>query len=309
MMTLQQLRYVVALNRHRSFARAAEACGVTQPTLSGMLVKLEDELDVRIFDRTGKRVVPTAIGMSIIRQAERTIVEAERVREIVAEAKVGVSGRLSLAVGPSIAPYILPRFIRLYLENFPEVELAVEEMKAENMFEELLQGNLDAGIAISGHCTQGILEIPLYTERFMVYLAESCWRKLPVFRPENLEHENMWVMKEAQCLRDSAFSFCKARAKGRRVYEAGNIETLIRIVDENGGYTIIPEMHLPLLSERQRANVRRIDGDYLSQRRVSLYIKDDYIRQHMLNTVVDTMKKFMPSGMMDDRLLRHGIIL
>lgn len=308
-MTLQQLRYIVAIGRYRSFAKAAEECGVTQPTLSGMLVKLEDELGVRIFDRSSKNVSPTAIGQNILRQAEKALSESERIKGIVAEAKGCVSGELALAVGPSIAPYILPSFIRHYLKDYPAVELAVEEMKADNMAESLLRGRLDAGMAISGYSWPGVLEIPLYTERFMVYLSESCWRKLPVFHPENLEHENMWVMKEAQCLRQSAFSFCKARAKGRRVYEAGNIETLIRIVDENGGYTIIPEMHLPLLSERQRANVRRIDGDYLSQRRVSLYIREDYIRQHMLDSIVDTMKKFMPAGMMDNRLLRHGIIL
>ena len=128
----------------------------------------------------------------------------------------------------------------------------------------------------------------------MVYLAEDCWRKLPVFKPENLEHEKMWIMKEAQCLRDSAFSFCKARTKGNRVYEAGSIETLIRIVDENGGFTIIPEMHLPFLTDRQRENVRRIEGDYLSQRRVSLYIREDYIRQwgKALNAVLSAMEIF-----------------
>ena len=118
-------------------------------------------------------------------------------------------------------------------------------MKVQSMQDALLDGEVDAAIAISDNARQGLLEVALYTERFFVYLAESCWRKLPVFKPENLEHENMWIMREAQCLRDSAFSFCKARSKGHHIYEAGSIDTLIRIVDENGGFTIIPEMHLP----------------------------------------------------------------
>ena len=143
----------------------------------------------------------------------------------------------------------------------------------------------------------------------MVYLSEHCWRKLPVFRPENLEHEKMWVMKEAQCLRESAFSFCKARTKGRHVYEAGSIDTLIRIVDENGGFTIIPEMHLPFLSDKQRGNVRRIEGDHLSQRRVSLYIREDYIRQSMLNTITKTLLRFMPDKMMEEQIVKYGIKL
>ena len=151
------------------------------------------------------------------------------------------------------------------------------------------------------------MEIPLYTERFYVYLAESCWRKLPTFKPENLEHENMWIMKDAQCMRDSAFSFCKARTKGNHIYEAGSIDTLIRIVDENGGFTIIPEMHLPFLTDKQRENIRKIEGNYLSQRRVSLYIKEDYIRQRMLNTIVDTLKAFMPMEMLGEGFLKYGI--
>ena len=308
-MTLQQLKYIVAIDRYRNFAKAADACGISQPTLSAMLVKLEEELDVRIFERNNKNVQPTANGEQIIRQAERTLTEAERITWIVSEEKGKVAGELSLSVGPTIAPYILPKFIKHYVEDFPQVTLSVKELKADAMLSELQLRHLDAGIAISGNAQQDILEIPLYTERFMVYLSENCWRKLPVFHPKNLEHEKMWVMKEAQCLRDSAFSFCKAKTKGRHIYEAGSIETLIRIVDENGGFTIIPEMHLPFLSDRQRENVRPIEGDYLSQRRVSLYIRQDYIRQAMLGTITNTLLRFMPKGMMEERIVKYGIKL
>ena len=308
-MTLQQLTYVIELNRCRNFALAAEACGITQPTLSAMLAKLEDELDVRIFDRSNKKVTPTTTGAKIIVQAERAVREASRISEIVAEAKGSVSGPLRLAASPSIAPYILPEFIRQYLKSYPQVSLTVEEMRTENMLNEIANGKLDAGITISGNVRDGIFEIPLYTEKFLVYLSEDCKRDQNEFRPEDLEHENMWIVKEAQCLRESAFSFCKARAKGKQIYEAGNIDTLIRIVDRNGGYTIIPEMHVALLNERQRKNVRRIEGDYLSERRVSLYIKDDCIRQNMLNTITDTLRRFMPEGMLNRRIAQYGIKL
>ena len=308
-MTLQQLTYVIELNRCRNFALAAEACGITQPTLSAMLAKLEDELDVRIFDRSNKKVTPTTTGAKIIVQAERAVREASRISEIVAEEKGSVSGPLRLAASPSIAPYILPEFIRQYLKSYPQVSLTVEEMRTENMLNEIANGKLDAGITISGNVRDGIFEIPLYTEKFLVYLSEDCKRDQNEFRPEDLEHENMWIVKEAQCLRESAFSFCKARAKGKQIYEAGNIDTLIRIVDRNGGYTIIPEMHVALLNERQRKNVRRIEGDYLSERRVSLYIKDDCIRQNMLNTITDTLRRFMPDGMLNRRIAQYGIKL
>ena len=235
--------------------------------------------------------------------------ETNRINELITESKGTVGGQLTLSIGPTIAPYLLPKFIKHYRQSYPSVELTVKEMKADHMLEAILNGEIDAGIAISDNARQGVLEMPLYTERFYVYLAESCWRKLPVFKPENLEHENMWIMKEAQCLRDSAFSFCKARGKGHHIYEAGSIETLIRIVDENGGYTIIPEMHLPFLTEKQAGNVREIQGDYLSQRRISLYIKDDYIRQRMLNTVADTLKRFVPARMMSEGIVKYGIKL
>lgn len=308
-MTLQQLKYIIAIDRLRNFAKAAEQCGISQPTLSAMLMKLEEELDVRIFERNNKSVIPTSTGEKIIRQAERTLSEAERISELVSEDKGVISGALTLSVAPTIAPYILPKLIKNYTESFPTIHLSIQEMKTDAMLKELSHGRIDVGIGIAGNAHDGILEIPLYTEKFMVYVAESCWRKIPVFKPENLEHEKIWIMKEAQCMRDSAFSFCKARAKGKRIYEAGSIETLIRIVDENGGYTIIPEMQVPFLTEQQRKNVYRIEGDYLSQRRISLYITDDFIRQRMLNTITETLIRFMPKGMMEERIVKYGIKL
>ena len=139
-MTLQQLKYIVAIDRQRNFAKAAEQCGISQPTLSAMLVKLEEELDVRIFERSNKLVTPTAAGEKIIRQAEKALAEAERITELVAEDKGIVDGELALSVGPTIAPYILPKFIRHYVENYPSVKLSIREMKADVMLSELLLG-------------------------------------------------------------------------------------------------------------------------------------------------------------------------
>ena len=130
-MTLQQLKYIVAIDRYRSFAKAADALGISQPTLSAMLVKLEDELDVRIFERSNKSVTPTIAGEKIIRQAERTIAEAERINELVSEDKGDVAGDLRLCVVSSIAPYILPKFIRFYTEDYPQVRLSIIELKGD----------------------------------------------------------------------------------------------------------------------------------------------------------------------------------
>ncbi|MGP1591270.1 MAG: LysR substrate-binding domain-containing protein [Prevotella sp.] len=306
-MNLQQLKYIIAINRFRNFARAADACKISQPTLSTMLLKMEEELDIRIFERSNKQVKPTIIGKKIIHQAQRVLTEIENITDIVNESKKAIGGLFTLSVDPTIAPYILPKFIRLYQESFPDVDLTIKEMKADFMLDALMQGEIDAGIAIADNTLEGVLEIPLYTEKFYVYLSDSCWRKLPIFKTENLENENMWIMKELQCLRDSVFSFCRASSKGHHTYESGSIETLIRIVDENGGYTIIPEMHLAFLTEKQRKNVRKIENDHLSERHVSLYIKSDCIRVRMLNTISDTLKAFIPQTLFNEDILKCGI--
>lgn len=308
-MTLQQLKYIVAIDKFRNFAKAADACEISQPTLSAMLAKLEDELDVRIFERNNKNVKPTVVGEKLLAQAKKVVMEAGRIEEIAAEEKNSLTGKLTLSIGTTIAPYILPQFIKKYTEAYPGVELVIREMKTPNMLAAIQSSNVDAAIAIAGNSQQGLFEIPLYTEKFYVYLSENCWRKLPVFKPENLEHEQMWIMKDAQCLRESAFSFCKARSKGKHIYEAGSVETLVRVVDINGGFTIIPELHIPFLSDSQRQNIRSIDGDFLSQRRVSLYIREDYIRERMLNSITDVLLKILPLEMFEERIKKFGIKL
>lgn len=308
-MTLQQLKYIVAIDKFRNFAKAADACEISQPTLSAMLAKLEEELDVRIFERNNKNVKPTVVGEKLLAQAKKVVMEAGRIEEIAAEEKNSLTGKLTLSIGTTIAPYILPQFIKKYTEAYPGVELVIREMKTPNMLAAIRSSDVDAAIAIAGNSQQGLFEIPLYTEKFFVYLSENCWRKLPVFKPENLEHEQMWIMKDAQCLRESAFSFCKARSKGKHIYEAGSVETLVRVVDINGGFTIIPELHIPFLADAQRQNIRSIDGDFLSQRRVSLYIREDYIRERMLNSITDVLLKILPLEMFEERIKKFGIKL
>lgn len=308
-MTLQQLKYIVAIDKFRNFAKAADACEISQPTLSAMLAKLEEELDVRIFERNNKNVKPTVVGEKLLAQAKKVLMEAGRIEEIAAEEKNSLTGKLTLSIGTTIAPYILPQFIKKYTEAYPGVELVIREMKTPNMLAAIQSSDVDAAIAIAGNSQQGLFEIPLYTEKFFVYLSENCWRKLPVFKPENLEHEQMWIMKDAQCLRESAFSFCKARSKGKHIYEAGSVETLVRVVDINGGFTIIPELHIPFLADSQRQNIRSIDGDFLSQRRVSLYIREDYIRERMLNSITDVLLKILPLEMFEERIKKFGIKL
>ena len=308
-MTLQQLQYIISVEHHRSFAKAAESCGITQPTLSKMIANLEEELGIKIFYRSSRHVSLTETGQAIIRQAVKTVMEAERIKEIVAETKDTVSGELRLSIGPTIAPYVLPEFIKKYSAANPSVRLSIEEMRIVNMADALLDSRIDAAIAIGGNRRDGIFEIELYEEPFWVYLSPECMRQYSEFTSEQLSHENMWIMKEAQCLRESAFSFCKARETGRRVYEAGNIDTLIRVVDTNGGFTIIPEMHLPLLTDRQRKQVRPLSGATKSGRKISIYIRSDYVREKLLQSIISALKAIIPNHLISPYILKYAIRL
>lgn len=301
-MTLQQLRYIVAIDRFRSFAKAAAELEVTQPTLSALLVKLEEELGVRIFERSNKNVSPTAIGARILSQAENILSDVDRITETVVEQRDGLNGAVSIGIGPTIAPYLVPWFIKRFTASYPDVKLTVNEMRGDSIIDALKNDRIDIGIAISGSRSPDVDAIPFYDEAFYVYMSKDCLMKIPVFNPADLVNEKMWIMKESQCMRESAFSFCKTRSIGRHIYEAGSIETLIRIVDINGGFTIIPEMHLPMLTEDRRNNVRPIDGKYVSGRSVSIYLRKDFVRRKMLRAVIDTFLKIIPQKMINREL-------
>lgn len=289
-MTLQQLKYVVAVNKHRNFAKAADACAVTQPTLSAMLMKLENELGIRIFERTSKTVVPTASGEKVIQLAEKALASAARIHSIVDEEKGSASGELKLSIGPTIAPYILPDFISIYTRSFPQVQLLVKDMKLSSVLNGLLDGSIDMGIGIAGNSRKGIKEILLYTEPIEEYSVPSNTDNGPGF---------MWVMKEALSLRENTFSTFKEESKGSHIYEATHVEQLIRLIDLEGGTTMIPHMHLRYLTDEQRRNVKQHGKNEALQRRISLYVRSNYERMQALESVITVLKQIIPASMID----------
>ncbi len=291
-MTLQQLKYVIAVNKCRNFAKAADMCSVTQPTLSAMLMKLENELGVRIFERTSKSVVPTAAGEKIITLAEKTIASAARIHNVIDEEKGTVSGELKLSIGPTIAPYILPDFISNYTAQCPQVQLLLKDMKLSSMLNALLDGSIDAGIGIAGSSRKGIKETPLYNEPIEVYTVMHNGEPSPF----------LWVMKEALSLRESTYSLHHEGHKRQHVYEATNIEQLIRMVDRMGGTTMIPHMHLRYLTAEQRRNVVAQRPDEMPLRKISLYTKDTYERNVMLHSITSVLKRILPAAMLTPEL-------
>ena len=307
-MTLQQLEYIVALDKTRHFVRAAEMCGVTQPTLSAMIQKLEDELDCRIFDRSSHPIVPTEIGVAVIQQAQVVLFNVNQLKENVLVQRGTVAGNLSLAIIPTVAPYLLPGIISLFRSDYPEISLKISEMRTETIIEKLHTAEIDMAILSTPLEDPKILEVPLYYEKFIAYIAPD----EPMYAQEEVSTNEMpldhlWVLEEGHCLRNQVFNFCENKTH-TSTYEAGSIDTLVKIVDRNGGYTVIPELHVDLLNETQRQNLRKIVRPEAT-REIALVIRHDYVREGMMNAVANTVKKIIPQHMLDARLKKFAIKL
>ena len=306
-MTLQQLEYVVAVNRLRQFAKAAAYCGVTQPTLSAMIQKLEAELGVRLFDRTAGRVIPTAIGEAVAERAEKTLAMARGIRDLVANEKQKVSGRFRLGILPTIAPYLLPRFLPQLCATHPEMELRVVEMKTSDICRAVRQGDLDAAILVR---LDGMEEFSLQTlfyEQFMAYVSRT--DKLFTherIRTSDLNDEYLWLLDEGHCFRDQLVKFChlKAAQSSQNTYSLGSIETFMRMVEGGKGITFIPQLALEQFSSQQREMVRpfAIPGP---TREVVLMTRNDFVRDAVSRLLCQSVRAAVPKEML--KMQREGV--
>lgn len=307
-MTVQQLEYIVALNKYRHFVTASEKCGVTQPTLSLMIQKLESELNVSIFDRSKHPVEPTTMGKRLIEQAEVTLREIRKMKELVVTETESLAGPLKLGVIPTLAPYLVPELIHHFKFNCPQIQLTIHEMPTGSLITALQRDTVDMFIAATPLEQPDFYEIPIYYEKFIAYFAaDNPFRDTPL-SAQNLPRENLWILQEGHCLRSQIFNFCQNTVEFNYTYEAGSIETLIRIVDKNGGYSVIPELHLPFLTKEQKLNVREITNPP-AVREISIVIRKDFIKERVINAVANTIKSIMPENMLDERLKKFSIKL
>jgi len=308
-MTLQQLEYVIALDKTRHFVRAAEMCNVTQPTLSAMIQKLEDELDCKIFDRSLHPIAPTEAGSKIIQQAQVVLFNVNQLKESVTVMRQELSGELSLALIPTVAPYLLPLFIAAFRTDYPEISLKVNEMRTETILQKLQAAEIDMAILSTPLDDPKILEVPLYYEKFVAYISptEPIYERSE-FSASDMPLEDLWVLEEGHCLRNQVFNFCSEKSLHNSTYEAGSIDTLVKIVDVNGGYTVIPELHVCLLTEEQKKNLRNVVNPE-AVREIALVVRHDYVREGMMNAVANCVKKVIPPHMLDTRLKKFAIRL
>lgn len=307
-MTIQQLEYIIAVNKCRHFVAASKDCGVTQPTLSMMIQKLEAELDVTIFDRSKHPIEPTSIGEKIIKQAESSIRELHKVKELVVAETSTLSGPLNIGVIPTLAPYLVPKLVKLFREKYPTIELSISELNTATLIEALKIESVDMFLAATPLEEDEFFEIPLYYEKFVAYFSENHPSRDIPLNANNLPQESLWILEEGHCLRDQIFNFCKTSMSYNQSFEAGSIETLVRIVDMNGGYSVIPELHRSYLNEYQKLNVREII-EPPAIREISIVIKKNFIRERMINAVADTVKSIIPEYMLDERLKKFSIKL
>lgn len=310
-MTLQQMEYVVAVDRYRHFSKAAEACGVSQSTLSSLIQKLEFELDTVIFDRGSHPIRPTSIGEDIINSMKKVLFSTAQVKELVSTRKGEAVGKVSLGVTSTVAPYVLPKMFKYLSTNHPDIQLHVEEARVSAIISLLEHGDLDMALLATPLHNDELLEIPVYRERLMAYVSSETkifGQSESVLSTDSLPIENVWVLREGYCPNHGMFPFCNSIADRQAIYEAGSVETLVRIVDENGGYAIIPELHIPLLRKCQQANVRNLINPEPS-REIALVVHRNFVRERLLNIFADAIKSIIPSTMLDPRLRKFSIVL
>lgn len=293
-MTLQQLEYIKAVDEYGHFGNAAEACGVTQPTLSLMIRKLEEELDVRIFDRESHPVVATEAGRKIIDKAGVILYNSRQLVELTRTEKELASGEVRIAMTSTVAPFLVPGIFKHICRNYPDVRPLVQEMLTSSVIDRLKKAEIDMGVMVSPVDDPDLMEIPLYHETFLAYVSPShhLYQKEALESTKILDHP-IWIMKDGIRQFDRSMLTEGERFSYDRMYEGGRAGTLIYIVNELGGLTVVPELHKSLILYSMQVNLRPLVNPVVS-RRVSLVIRKDYIHERMLNIVVDAVRNTIP---------------
>ena len=292
-MTIIQLQYLIEVANCGSFSAASEHCFVTQPSLSMQIKSLEEELGVILLDRSKKPVIPTEAGAVVIAQAQETLKAYNTIRESVAELKGETAGKLRLGVIPTIAPYLLHKFIPDFVKRYPRVELEIREMVTGDIIEALRRDKIDAALVASGTCGEGILERDMFSDRFYAYVSPAN----PLFersniRIEDIDMKDLILLSRGNCMRDQIFELCQAASNipSHFYFESGSLDTLMRMVDCTSCMTIIPEMALEFIPQSRRNRVKSIAKGATS-RRVALAVSRTYVKQSIVDALRSTILK------------------
>lgn len=296
-----QLSYLVSLARNRHFGLAARECHITQPTLSMQIQKLEANLEVILFDRSKKPVEPTEIGLRIIEQAEKSLLEVSKIEALAHENKGEIRGEFKLGVIPTLAPYLLPLFLESFLQNHPKVELVIEELQTEQIIQRLKLDSLNGGILATPLKQKGILEQPLFYEPFVIYLSpKHPLTKKDLVAEKELSREDIWLLNEGHCFRDQAIEICKKQvpnqsARKNLVFESGNLETLKRLVDSKFGYTLIPYLALQGMLKKDMKKKLRFFKPPVPTREISLVHSRTHLKRNIIQALKGSIQSSLPN--------------
>lgn len=303
-MNLQQLEYIVALDIYRNHVKAAAHCHVTQPTLSMMVKKLEDELNVKIFDRSSQPLKPTPAGEIVISRSRQILQEIKNLREFIRAEKDSIEGEFRMGVIPTLAPYLLPRFLNEFLEKHPGTSFTVTEMQTDDIVKHLKTNRLDIAILVTPLDDKQIREIPVFYEPILLYTSE----KLKYFNQEkvnlkSLTQENLLLLEEGHCFRGQVMNLCSAKGKRsnhRLNYQSGSFETLKAMVDNNYGYTLIPEL---AVNTRSKHVKRFVPPEPV--REVSLVVHQSFLKEALLVKLRKAILNAIPSHFQkNDKFIR-----
>ena len=305
-MSIQQLKYLIALDDHRHFGLAAKSCYVAQPTLTTQFKKLEDELGIQLMDRQANPIRPTRIGEKVIAQARLVMDDVAGMYSLLEEESSSISGTYVMGIIPTLAPYLLPLFIRSFTADFPDVHLIVREMQSEQIIEGLKRKQLDVGLLVTPLEEKQLREIPLYYEPFLIYASpeEKILQRSPLL-PDHVDPKSLWILQQGHCFRNQMLNICNAAPSssgmerkngsgpdvGSFTFQAGSIETLKNMVRNNAGYTIIPEMSVHPTTDKN--HIKRFAPPQPA-REVSLVVSKSFTREKLLVELRKAILKVVP---------------
>lgn len=294
-MNIQQLEYLIAVDKFKHFGKAAQACFITQPTLSAMIQKFEEELDVKVFDRTTHPIRTTDVGVQIIEQAKKVIDSINELRNKADLLNNVLGGKINLGIIPTVSTYILPAEIFDFLKKNPKIEMNVKEITTENVIKGLKSGELDAGIIATPYdAASEFYKEFLFNEELMIYTSDPKYKKDTYVIPEELDVDKVWLLEEGNCLRTQFENICKLKENSMKPknleFVSSNINTLIQMVDKVGGISIIPELAQSQLSKEQNDKIVRFRKPFPFREISIIYYKPTY-KQKIIDELSESIRK------------------
>ena len=302
MISITQLEYVLAVDRERHFGKAARACYVSQPSLSAQLQKLEDELETVIFDRSKKPILVTEVGKLIIEQAKVILQEHRKLQTIVDQQAIVPQGEFRLGVIPTLAMYIIPRFLHVFAENFPKVKLYIDEYKTEDIVRLLINDEIDAGLLVTPLEDERLIERHSFYEPFYCYLNENhSLMDKSTLSASDLNFEELWLLAEGHCFRDQVLNVCSTESNTKKMknirFESGSLDTLIKLVKRNAGFTLLPQLAVNELTQQEVEKHVKSFQQPIPTREVSLVYSRSFLKESIISALEQSILTNLPNGM------------